>query len=162
MTPFATNRAYMSSQFARKLDGFSALSGTPEIAARLRDYIGRSAALLDGCATPRLCHYDFHPGNVLAGRQDGTLRLTGLVDLENAIAGDPLMDVAKTLNCSAHGVAARRAGLLAGYGPIERPHWEDTVALYELSGLLEPWCWWTQIGDHEHADGIMADFAGFA
>jgi aminoglycoside phosphotransferase (APT) family kinase protein len=162
VTPFATNRAYMSSQFARKLDGFSALSGTPEIAARLSDYVARSAALLEGCATPCLCHYDFHPGNILTDRQDGVLRLTGLVDLENAIAGDPLMDVAKTLNYSVHGVEARRAGLLAGYGPINRAHWEDTVALYEFYGLLELWCWWKQIGDHERADSIMGDLASFA
>jgi aminoglycoside phosphotransferase (APT) family kinase protein len=162
VTPFATNRAYMSSQFARKLDGFSALGGTPEIAARLSDYVARSAALLDGCATPHLCHYDFHPGNVLADRQDGALRLTGLVDLENAIAGDPLMDVAKTLNYSVHGVEARRAGLLAGYRPIDRPHWEETLALYEFYGLLELWCWWKQIGDHERADSIVGQVASYA
>lgn len=162
VTPFATNRAYMSSQFDRKLGGFSALGGMPDVAARLRDYVARSAALLEGCATPHLCHYDFHPGNVLADRQDGALRLTGLVDLENAIAGDPLMDVAKTLNYSVHGVEARRAGLLAGYGPIERPHWQDTVALYEFYGLLELWCWWKQIGDHERADSIMGDLERYA
>lgn len=162
MTPFATNREYMSSQFDRKLEGFSSLSGTPETAARLRDYVAHSAALLEGCATPSLCHYDFHPGNVLADRQDGALRLTGLVDLENAIAGDPLMDVAKTLDYSVHGVAARRAGLLAGYGPIERPHWQETIALYEFYGLLELWCWWKQIGDHERAASIMEHVASYA
>jgi len=161
VTPFATNRAYMSSQFDRKLDGFSTLSGTPDIAARLCTYVAHRTALLEECTTPHLCHYDFHPGNVLADRQDGALRLTGLVDLENAIAGDPLMDIAKTLNYSVHGVEARRAGLLAGYGPMERPHWEDTVALYELYGLLELWCWWKQIGDHARADSIMGDFARF-
>lgn len=162
VTPFATNHAYMSSQFERKLAGFASLGGVPETAAGLRAYVERSTALLEGCATPCLCHYDFHPGNVLAARQDGALRLTGLVDLENAIAGDPLMDVAKTLDYSVHGVAARRAGLLAGYGPIERPHWRETIALYEFYGLLELWCWWKQIGDHERAAGIMDQVARYA
>lgn len=162
VTPFASNRAYMSFQFDRKLREFVGHGGPEDIAAGLRAYVARTEALLDACATPSLCHYDFHPGNILAERWDGRLRLTGLVDLENAIAGDPLMDLAKTLNYSAQGDATKRAGLLAGYGPIDRPHWLDAVALYEFYGLLELWCWWKQIGDHRRADNVMADLAHYA
>lgn len=160
--PFASNRTYMSFQFDKKLGEFTDHGGPEDVAAGLRAYVTRSEPLLDECATPSLCHYDFHPGNILAKRQDGTLRLTGLVDLENAIAGDPLMDVAKTLNYSARGDATKRAGLLAGYGPIDRPHWQDTVVLYEFYGLLELWCWWKQIGDHQRAESIMGQVARYA
>lgn len=160
--PFASNHAYMSFQFNRKLGEFADHGGPADIAAGLRAYVARSEPLLYACAMPSLCHYDFHPGNILAEHQDDRLRLTGLVDLENAIAGDPLMDVAKTLNYSVHGVDARRAGLLAGYGPIERPRWQDTIALYELYGLLELWCWWKQIGDHDRADSIKDQVASYA
>ena len=77
----------------------------------------RSIPLLDGCTGASLRHFDFHTGNVLATRRDGSLHLTGIVDLENAIAGDPLMDLAKTLAYSVRDDETRRAGLLAGYGP---------------------------------------------
>lgn len=153
--PFARNRAYMSFQFDRKLGEFTNHGGPEDAAAAMRAYVTRSESLLDACAAPSLCHYDFHPGNILAARQDGVLHLTGLVDLENAIAGDPLMDIAKTINYSVHGNEAKRAGLLAGYGPLDRPHWQQTVDLYEFYGLLELWCWWKQIGDHQRAASIL-------
>lgn len=160
--PFASNRAYVSFQFDKKLGEFADHGGPTDLVVRLRAYVERSEPLLDSCATPRLCHYDFHPGNILAERKDDGLRLTGLIDLENAIAGDPLMDIAKTLDYSVHGVAARRAGLLAGYGPIERPRWQDAIALYEFYGLLELWCWWKHIGDHQRAADLIGEFARFA
>lgn len=161
VSPSPTNRAYMTSQFDRKLGGLFTLADADDLATRLRAYVDRSAALLDGCITPSLCHYDFHTGNILAERRDGTLQITGLVDLENAIAGDPLMDVAKTLSYSVRGDATKLAGLLAGYGPIERPLWQEAIALYEFYCLLEL-CWWKEIGDHERAASLLGDLARFA
>lgn len=157
VTPFATNRAYMLSQFERKLAGFARLGGRPELAQKLRVYVERSLPLLDGCAQPSLCHFDFHTGNVLAAQRNGSWQLTGIVDLENAIAGDPLMDLAKTLSYSVRGDATKRAGLLAGYGPIDRRNWQETLTLYQFYGVLELWAWWTQIGDHQRAASMVAD-----
>jgi aminoglycoside phosphotransferase (APT) family kinase protein len=95
--PFASNRTYMLSQFERKLSGFAKLGGRPALAERLDAYLQRSTDLLDECRQPVLCHYDYHSGNLLADRRNGKLQLTGIIDLENAIAGDPLMDLAKTI-----------------------------------------------------------------
>jgi aminoglycoside phosphotransferase (APT) family kinase protein len=156
--PFASNRAYMLSQFERKLGGFDQFGGKPALAVRLRDYVRRSAALLDGCTRPSLCHYDFHTGNVLAVRG----RLTGIVDLENAIAGDPLMDLAKTIAYSVGDDEAKRTALLAGYGPIDRPDWQETLRLYQFYGAIELWAWWTQIGDTQRADSIVPELERFA
>lgn len=153
VTPFASNRAYMLSQFERKLGGFEQFAGKPALAAGLRGYVERSVGLLDGCAQPSLCHYDFHTGNVLAVGD----RLTGIVDLENAIAGDPLMDLAKTLAYSVRDDAAKREALLAGYGPIDRPDWQETLRLYQFYGAIELWAWWIQIGDRPRAASLLPD-----
>jgi aminoglycoside phosphotransferase (APT) family kinase protein len=91
----------------------------------------------DGCTGANPCHYDFHTGNALAVRRAGSLRLTGIVDLENAIAGDPLMDLAKTLAYSVRDDETRRAGLLAGYGPIDRRNCRETPTLYQFHGAIE-------------------------
>jgi len=104
-----------------------------------------------------LCHFDFHTGNVLAARHGGSLRLTGIVDLENPIAGDPPMDLAKTIAYSVRDDETKRAGLLAGYGPIDRRNWRETMMLYQLYGAIELWAWWTQIGDHQRATSIIDD-----
>jgi aminoglycoside phosphotransferase (APT) family kinase protein len=137
LTPFPTNRAYMLSQFERKLAGFAQLAGRPELARKLEAYVERSTPLLDGSIAASLCHFDFHPGNVLAARRGGSLHLTGIVDLENAIAGDPLMDLAKTIAYSVRDDETKRAGLLAGYGTIDRPdrheRWPCTSSTVRLS-----------------------------
>jgi aminoglycoside phosphotransferase (APT) family kinase protein len=44
-----------------------------------------------------LCHNDLHAGNLLAMIENEAPRLTGVLDFEGALAGDPLMDVAKAL-----------------------------------------------------------------
>ena len=161
-TPFANNRDYMSSQFDRKLGGLVECDAPDELARKLRDFVERRLALLDGCTTPSLCHYDFHTGNLLAEPDGNGVRLTGIVDLENAIAGDPLMDIAKTIAYSVRGDDTKRAALLAGYAPIARPACQETVRLYELYGALELWCWWKLIGDHQRAAHILPDLERFA
>ncbi|WP_249147188.1 aminoglycoside phosphotransferase family protein [Bradyrhizobium sp. AUGA SZCCT0177] len=89
-TPHATNRNYMSSQFERKLTEFGERAGDPALAERLRVGIAARRHLLDGAVVPRLCHYDLHAGNVLVTASRAPL-LSGIVDFENATAGDPLM-----------------------------------------------------------------------
>jgi aminoglycoside phosphotransferase (APT) family kinase protein len=160
--PFATNRAYMLSQFERKLSDFAKLGEHPALAAQLDAYLERSAGLLDGCAQPVLCHYDYHSSNLLADRREGKLRLTGIIDLENAIAGDPLMDLAKTIAYSVRDDATKHAGLLDGYGPIDRADWQETLRLYRFYGAIELWAWWTQIGDAARAEGIVAELERYA
>jgi aminoglycoside phosphotransferase (APT) family kinase protein len=162
VTPFASNRAYMGSQFDRKLGGLAEYGAPDALTAALHGFVERHAPLLDQCAHSSLCHYDFHTGNLLVERRNGAVALSGILDLENAIAGDPLMDVAKTLSYSVRGDRAKKAGLLAGYGAIERRDWQETLALYELYGLLELWCWWQLIGDKQRAASIVPDLERFA
>ncbi|MBR0934457.1 phosphotransferase family protein [Bradyrhizobium jicamae] len=153
-TPHPTNRAYMSAQFDKKLAEFCTRGGDKALAERLRSSIAGRSHLLDAADRPRLCHYDLHAGNVLV-TPDGKPQLCGIVDFENAIAGDPLMDIAKALYYFTPKDAARRDGLLAGYGAIDRPDWEATIDLYRLACTLELWCWFAQIGKR---DGL-ADLA---
>jgi aminoglycoside phosphotransferase (APT) family kinase protein len=160
-TAYATNRGYMSAQFDRKLTEFCQRGGDPALAERLRHSIAARQHLLDGGATPRLCHYDLHAGNVLVTSQ-GALHLSGIVDFENATAGDPLMDIAKALYYFTPKDAPKRDGLLAGYGAIERPDWQATIDLYRLSGTLELWCWKAQIGEHDALAGLTKELENAA
>ncbi|HEX8032190.1 MAG TPA: aminoglycoside phosphotransferase family protein, partial [Vicinamibacterales bacterium] len=105
---------------------------------------------------PRLCHYDLHAGNVLV-TPAGTPQLCGIVDFENATAGDPLMDIAKALYYFTPKDAARREGLLAGCGALDRPDWEATIALYRLASTLELWCWFAQIGKTDALTGLTRE-----
>lgn len=69
-------------------------SELPVPAAEIRRTIGAASGVLDEVKQPVPVHFDLWDGNVLAEpRLDGTgLRLTGLVDGERWLYGDPLVD----------------------------------------------------------------------
>ena len=148
-TAHPSNRTYMSCQFGMKLAEFVERGGDPALGDRLKAVVAERAYLLDACTTAHLCHYDFHSGNVLAERKDRAVHLSGILDFESAIAGDPLMDIAKALYYFTAKDESKRAGLLAGYGALDRKDWQDTLDLYRLYASLELWCWMAQIGNRE-------------
>lgn len=70
----------------------------PAPASRIRELVARHAAVLDGVRRPALVHFDGWAGNVLAvDGPDGTPRLSGLVDGERHLWGDPLLDLVSPL-----------------------------------------------------------------
>jgi hypothetical protein len=74
---------------------------------------------LHNCHQPVLCHDDLHEQNVLVEWRDGRWVVTGAVDVENAVAADPLLDLAKTelLLRGGAGATCRAAGGLRGASP---------------------------------------------
>jgi aminoglycoside phosphotransferase (APT) family kinase protein len=155
-TAYRTNRDYLSFQFAKKLGDFRARGGDTALADRLETAIADRRHLLDGAVTPRLCHYDFHAGNVLV-TSNGAPHISGIVDFENAIAGDPLMDIARALFYFTAKDEPKRNGLLAGYGAIGRADWREAIDLYRLYGTLELWCWFAEIGRREALAGLTTE-----
>lgn len=81
------------------------------------------------------------------------------MDVENAIAADPLMDLAKTQSYSIRGNAEKLTGLCEGYGDLP-PDWRERTTLYRLYHSLELWDWFASIGTTAHLDGIARDMAG--
>ena len=55
--------------------------------------------LIESPTPPVLCHYDFHPGNLLVVDCGGTLAISAVVDLDLAFSGDAAFDLASTLAC---------------------------------------------------------------
>ncbi|RZU75662.1 fructosamine-3-kinase [Micromonospora kangleipakensis] len=70
----------------------------PVPARRIRELVGRHAHVLDAVRRPALLHFDGWAGNVLAvPGADGAPRLSGLVDGERHLHGDPLLDLVSPL-----------------------------------------------------------------
>jgi aminoglycoside phosphotransferase (APT) family kinase protein len=66
----------------------------PEAPSRIRELVAGNAQALAAVDRPALLHFDLWDGNVLAAPDaTGRLRLTGLVDGERYLFGDPLMDL---------------------------------------------------------------------
>jgi aminoglycoside phosphotransferase (APT) family kinase protein len=146
VTAHPTNRAYLTRQFERKLREFSERGGNAGLAGRVANHVAAHEHLLDACAQPVLCHNDLHAGNLLATVVDGGVVLTGVLDFEGALAGDPLMDGAKAM---LYLDAESRDAVLQGYGAIDRAQSAETLALYHLYFVLELWCWMAQIGNRQ-------------
>ncbi len=157
LDPLPDNTQYMRRQFAKKLEEFEDLNGDPALHQDIHEYVETHAALLSNATTPVLCHNDFHEANVLV--DPATWRVTGFIDVENAIAADPLMDLAKTQSYSIRGSEEKLAGLVDGYGDLP-PDWRERTILYRLYHSLELWDWFASIGTTVHLDSIARDMAG--
>ncbi|MBR1121031.1 aminoglycoside phosphotransferase family protein [Bradyrhizobium lablabi] len=153
-TAHPTNRLYLTHQFQRKLNEFTERGGDAGLAQQVADHFAGRAELLDACTRAVLCHNDLHAGNLLASVADGSPRLTGVLDFENALAGDPLMDVAKSLY---YLDAESRQAVVRGYGTMDRARWSQTLDLYHLYFVLELWCWMAQIGNGQRLEQLTLD-----
>lgn len=154
LTPHATNHAYLTHQFQRKLDEFVTRGGDAPLARKVALYFADRTELLHACTQAVLCHNDLHAGNLLAAVTPAGVQLTGVLDFEGALAGNTLMDVAKALYYLDD--RTRRA-LLEGYGDMDRKHWRETLDLYHLYFVLELWCWMAQIGNAHRLGGLASD-----
>jgi hygromycin-B 7''-O-kinase len=154
LTAHSTNHAYLSFQFDRKLKEFTDRGGAVGLAQRIAAHVSRRVDLLRECSHPMLCHNDLHAGNLLAEITKGDVRLSGVLDFEGALAGDPLIDAAKALYYLDAGASD---ALLEGYGDTGRQHWQQTLDLYHLYFVLELWCWMAQIGNQQPLDRLALD-----
>jgi hygromycin-B 7''-O-kinase len=161
LDPLPTNTAYMTRQFTVKLAEFADRGGDPEIHRLASARFAERSGLFGSCAGPVLCHNDLHEGNVLVARAADGWRITGFVDVENAIAADPLMDLAKTIQYERTRSPVKVGGLLAGYGPLPA-NGLARIELYRLYHALELWDWFAEIGNTGPLDGIAADIRELA
>ncbi|MEU4192692.1 aminoglycoside phosphotransferase family protein [Kribbella sp. NPDC026611] len=148
LDPLPDNDQYMRRQFAKKLDEFA---GDPALKAKLAAHVDKHAHLFAANSQAVLCHNDFYEGNILVDPE--TWQVTGFIDVENAIAADPLLDLAKTIQYSIRGDAEKLQGLNDGYGATP----PDRIDLYRLYHSLELWDWFHSIGETAHLDSIAGD-----
>lgn len=141
----ATNLDYMRCQFDKKLREFTELGGDPSLRGSIERYVAEREDLLTTHLRPRLCHNDCHYGNVLVVPGLDGWRVSGLVDFENVLAGDPILDLAKT-HCYARERRSERtlAALAEGHGYLPA-NWREALDLYVLYHWLELWDWFASL-----------------
>lgn len=161
LDPCATNAQYMQRQFEMKMREFADLGGDPNLRKAMEARVRDGAGLFDNCTRPVLCHNDFHEGNVLLHEVAGRRRIAGFIDVENAIAADPLMDLAKTDYYSIRGNRNKQDALHRGYGPLPADATER-ISLYRLYQALELWDWFALTGETAALPGIAEDLAKMA
>lgn len=158
---YDNNLDYMTTAFKVKFRDFAELGGDPKLISQLKAQVAAGEQAMGRCSQAVLCHNDIHPGNVLAGQnEDGTWRITGLVDLENATGGDPLFDLAKALNQVTHDYLPGRDPLLEGYGSLGRADAWTAIKVYRIYHKLEMRNWLVAKGQDPASPGpanLLAD-----
>jgi aminoglycoside phosphotransferase (APT) family kinase protein len=91
-------------------DGQDMLVELPLEYDALLDLVSRSYPALDEIQSPRLVHWDLWDGNVFV--DPTTAQITGIIDFERSLWGDPLMEV----NFGAFAPLEPDSPLLQGYG----------------------------------------------
>ncbi|MFI6168987.1 phosphotransferase family protein [Nocardia sp. NPDC051052] len=156
LDPEPDNTAYMTRQFAKKLAEFAELGGDSALHAAVNAHVANRTDMFRRCEAPVLCHNDFHEGNILVEQSAGKWTVTGFIDVENAVAADPLLDLAKTDYYAMHGDPVKRAAFVQGYGSLP-DDWSERSAPYRLYHALELWDWFASIGETAPLPGIADD-----
>jgi hypothetical protein len=108
--------------------------GTDVPAGEVRAVLDRHEAALAEVERPALVHTDLWPGNLFV--DPGTLALTGVIDPERAVWGDPLLELA---GADQTGRGPVPAALLAGYAEaggvpaLGTPSGDARLLLYRMS-----------------------------
>jgi aminoglycoside phosphotransferase (APT) family kinase protein len=138
--PLPSNADYMRSLFEQRLATSVELGLPGQLARRIAAHAAGREELFTGCEEPCLCHNDCNESNVLVECGDDGWRVSGVLDVGNAVAADPLLDLAKTSAYSRWASDAKVDALAEGHGDL-RDGWREAVDLYELFHRLELW-WW--------------------
>ena len=159
LDPQPTNTAYMTGRFAEKLREFAEHGGDGALHDAVERHVAERTELFAHCDRAVLCHNDFHEGNILVERDDQHhWRVTGFVDVENTVAADPLLDLAKTFAYSIRGDQTKFDGLLEGYGAGAKANaFAERLDLYRLYHALELWDFFAFIGRIEALESLADD-----
>jgi len=141
---------------AGELREYAEHGGDAALATAIEAKVARQTELFGACRHAVLCHNAIHEGNVLVAEDGGEWQVSGLIDVENAIAADPLMDLAKTDYYSVHDDQDKREALCDGYGMLPAD-WSEWVGLYRLYHALELWDWFASIGNTAPLESITDD-----
>lgn len=144
---FGTWRAYLEdylNRYAREAAADGVIA--PATLRQIEAVMEKHTPLLDSVTTPRLVHWDYHFENLLY--RDGAI--TGVLDFEWALAGDPAHDFNRRDQWESD-CPGSRAPLYAGYTgirPLDADH-EARVALYQMLWYVD--CV-VDAGDDDEAD----------
>ncbi len=161
--PVPDNATHMGRIVEDEMRKFRENCADQALADTIAAYGADRASAFAECPRPGYCHGDVHEDNLLAEiADDGSCKLTGLLDPQNMHAGDPLMDIVRLDSFSMHDDKTKIAGLLAGYGVAEPSGqagewpeaWRSRLPLYYISLALELYNWFTITKEREHLPGL--------
>jgi aminoglycoside phosphotransferase (APT) family kinase protein len=150
------NEVFMRRVFDERAAVYADQTGDRETADAAAAYVADRTELFAMCRNPVLLHGDFHEGNVIVDLSQNEPVLTGVIDLENAMTGDPIADFARLDTFSIRGSEVKQRALFEGYGSVPA-EWDARRRLYQLVQAFELWVWYEQDGHHDYLPEVVND-----
>lgn len=155
---YVGNAELMRARLGRSLAGFLEHGGNRYLASVADRQFGEHEAALAGCTRPVVCHGDLHPENVRVAQTADGLRFSSAIDLEESFAGDPVMDLVRTIHtCPLPGDDVT-AALLDGYGG-KPSGFDELFDFYFIFYELELWNFYARGGSRTPLPSIARRIA---
>lgn len=130
--------------------------GDGSLAAEIRRFVAARRDALAGCVQPVLCHNDLNEKNIFVANYAGAWHISGIVDMEDAMAGDPIVDLARVHHLAVGRQRERWMALLDGYGNLPAG-WADRFAAFRLLHAVDLWSWYRKLGWRSLLPSIESD-----
>jgi len=150
----ATNAAFMRRVFDERAAKYLAQTGDRATFDAATRYIAEREWLFDLCRSAVVVHGDFHEGNAILEPTPEGFVVSGIIDLENSKAGDPIIDFATLHKYDIRGESLKLDALFEGYGSVPE-QFDARRRLHELVHDFELWAWYS----YEGRDDYLADAA---
>ena len=150
---FSTNKEFLTSTIDDAIGELSTHGGDAALMKRIKDFLRGELASLLWPEQASLCHGDYNETNILIMNEGGYWSVSGVIDVENAFAGDPAYDIAiAELSLFEHDNVKKRA-FYKGYG-INPEAIEDRVRFYKVLHALRRHNWLTSKGQKKDANEL--------
>ena len=146
---FATNKAFLESSINHAITELSQYDAGSALTRRIEDFLYSELSSTPWPQQASLCHGDYNETNILIMREDDNWIVSGVIDVENAFAGDPAYDIAITELSILTNDDVKKQAFLDGYG-INTTAIEDRVRFYKVLHTLRRHNW--LIGKSKHKD----------
>ncbi len=145
---FSTNKKFLTSNIDDAIGELSAHGSDGASLQRIEDFLRGELSSILWPEQASLCHGDYNETNILIMNDGSHWSVSGVIDVENAFAGDPAYDVAiADLSLFEHNNVKKRA-FYKGYG-MNPEVIEDRVRFYKVLHTLRRHNWLTSKGEQK-------------
>lgn len=152
---FATNKEFLRSNIDNAIAELWTYDSDSALTRRIEGYFGRGHSSIAWPEQASLCHGDYNETNILIMKEDDNWSVSGIIDVENAFAGDPAYDIAiAELSIFEHDNVKKRA-FYKGYG-INPKTIEDRVRFYKVLHSLRRHNWLISKSEQKDTKELLA------
>jgi hygromycin-B 7''-O-kinase len=156
---FSTNKEFLKSNIDNAIGELSTYDSGSALVRRIEAFLCGGLSSFPWPRQASLCHGDYNETNILIMKEDSGWSVSGVIDVENAFAGDPAYDIAiAELSIFANDDVKKQA-FLDGYD-MNPTAIEDRIRFYKVLHTLRRHNWLISKGEQKDANELASTVDG--